>query len=69
MHIFYEIEIAEELPKLLKEDIQDLESYYKGDDWLHYGLALELFEATVKSYCINGTISRETGLKLLEKYQ
>ena len=38
------------------------------DNWAEYLLLQELFEATVKQFCINGKITRNTGLKSLEKY-
>lgn len=68
MYIDHDIIIEENLPAMLQEDIADLERYYAEDNWAEYGLLLELFEATVKQFCINGKITRSTGLKLLEKY-
>lgn len=68
MYINKDIIIDEDLPQMLREDIADLERMYETDNWMEYGRTLELFEATVKQFCLQGRISRETGFKLLEKY-
>lgn len=68
MYIDHDIIIEEKLPVMLQEDIADLERYYAEDNWAEYLLLQELFEATVKQFCINGKITRSTGLKLLDKY-
>ena len=61
MYIDHDIIIEETLPAMLQENIADLER-------AEYLLLQELFEATVKQFCINGKITRNTGLKSLEKY-
>lgn len=69
MHIFREVEITEKLPDGLQQEVDDLEAYFEADDWFNYGLNLELFEASVKSYNLAGKISWDTTINLLAKYQ
>ena len=54
MYIDHDIIIEETLPAMLQENIADLERYYAEDNWAEYLLLQELFEATVKQFCING---------------
>ena len=57
MYIDHDIIIEETLPAMLQENIADLERYYAEDNWAEYLLLQELFEATVKQFCINGKIT------------
>ena len=45
------------MPKVLQRDIEELESYYHSGDFVGYDCCLETLEATVKQFCIHGSIS------------
>lgn len=68
MYIDEKYEITGYLPGVLKRDIEEIEDFYKQDDWIGFDCALETLEATVKQCRISGRISQEQMNTIFKRY-
>ncbi len=62
-----EIDVSK-LPRIVREEIKDLEKFHKDRDWLSYDLKFDELEAVAKSCILCGDITETTYKKLLAKY-
>ena len=68
MFIDNSIILREDLPKALKRDFEELQSYYDAGDEVMFDVTLDGVEATVKSYYHVSLISREELNMIFRKY-
>lgn len=68
MFIDENYEIDENLPSHLLDYIDELEDYYKNDDWVGFDCLLESLEGTIKSYRLNGIITEKQLDVLFRRY-
>lgn len=58
----------DDLPKLLREDVEDLQKFKDEGDWIRFDACLEGFETSIKSFLSVGRISKSLVKKLFDKY-
>ncbi len=60
--------IDEDLPTYLKSLLAELQGYYDNDDWIGFDCLLEVIEADIKSYRLNGSITEQQLDTLFRRY-
>jgi len=68
MYVDENVKLREDLPEALIEKFRELREYYDAGDWLQFDLLFEVVEAHVKSYYLNGKISRGDLDQIFKKY-
>lgn len=68
MYIDETIVLDKNLPAELWRDFEELGKYYEAGDWLNFDLLFEVVEASVKSYYLNGRISKRDLENIFKKY-
>ena len=68
MYIDETMVLDKNLPTELLGDFEELGKYDEAGDWLNFDLFFEVVEASIKSYYLNGRISRQELDKIFKKY-
>lgn len=63
-----QIDDYDNLPRILKNDMIEMQAYYEQDDWVGFDCCLEAFEATVKQCKLSGRITDKQFDQLFAKY-
>ena len=58
----------ENLPKILKEYIEELKRYAEEDNDISYALCFENFDAAIKGFVLNNKVSENDYKLLIRKY-